>query len=155
MKTLVYAGSFDPITLGHLDIIERASNLCDKLVVVLSSSKNKKYQFTAEQRFSFVKESTKHIKNIDIDSSQELLADYMKKNAYFCLVRGLRGVSDVGLEESIFITNKVLSGHFETVLLFASPKYRHISSSLVKELTPYPVNWASFVPLCVAEFLKK
>lgn len=155
MKTLVYAGSFDPVTLGHLDIIERAIPLCDKLVVLVSHAQNKNYQFTVEERFSFLKQATQHIKNIHIDSSSLLLADYMKKNTYNCLLRGLRGVKDMDSEESMFITNKILAGKLESIFLLASPKYRHISSSLVKELSPYAVDWKNFVPLCVAEALKK
>ncbi|MBE8222224.1 MAG: pantetheine-phosphate adenylyltransferase [Bdellovibrionales bacterium] len=155
MKTLVYAGSFDPITLGHLDIIKRASNLCDKLIVVVFNSQNKKYQFTTEQRLDFLKKSTENIKNIETDSSQLLLADYMNNNGHFCLVRGLRGAESIDLEESMFVTNKTLSDSLESIFLFASPKYRHISSSLVKELAPYPADLKNFVPLCVAEFLKK
>ncbi|MBE8163516.1 MAG: pantetheine-phosphate adenylyltransferase [Bdellovibrionaceae bacterium] len=154
MKTLVYAGSFDPITLGHLNIIERASHLCDELVVLLSSSKNKNYQFTIEQRQNFLKESTESIKNVRVDSFGGLLADYMQKNSYTCLLRGLRGPKDWYLEETMFITNKALSGNLETLCLLASPKYRHISSSLVKELTPHLVDWKKFVPPCVEKCLK-
>lgn len=155
MKILVYAGSFDPLTLGHLDIIKRASALCAKLVVLISNSQGKQYHFSLEQRLALVTEATKSLQNIEVQACQELLANYMKEKSYTYLLRGIRSVSDISFEESMSATNKILNSSLETIFLLSDPQYRHLSSSLVKELLPYSVDWAKFVPACVGEYIKQ
>lgn len=155
MKVLVYAGSFDPITLGHLDIIQRASFLCDKLIIVVSCAQNKKYHFSLKQRLDFVKESTKHIKNIESDTCDILLAKYMKQKSYKFLLRGIRKPEDLFLESSMYVTNKILNKDLESVFLLSSPQYQHLSSSLIKELMPYVTEWKPFVPSCVLTALQE
>lgn len=155
MKVLVYAGSFDPVTLGHLDIIQRASVLCDKLVILVSCSQNKKYYFSAKQRLNFIKESTKHITNIESDTCDILLAKYMKQKSYKFLLRGIRSPKDFFLEGSMAVTNKILDKDLESVFLLSGPQYQHLSSSLIKELMPYEIEWKPFVPPCVLVALQE
>lgn len=153
MKVLAYAGSFDPITLGHLDLIQRASVLCDKLVIIVSQSQNKKYHFNLEERVALVTEATQFIKNKEVNTCNILLAEYMKKKSYTYLLRGIRGLGDMSSEEAMSKINAELNPQLETIFLFANPQYKHISSSLVKELLPYSVNWKKFVPSCVVPSL--
>lgn len=149
MKVL-YAGSFDPITNGHLDLIKRCSSKFDEVVVTIFSNKAKKYWFTAEERLKFIEESIVDLKNVTVDISEDMVANYCKKNDIKIAVRGLRAVSDYEYELSMSSYNKFLNEDLETVFLVASAEYSFVSSSGVKEIAQYDEKFRKLVPESVA-----
>jgi pantetheine-phosphate adenylyltransferase len=154
-KIAVYPGSFDPITLGHVDIIQRISQLYDQTVVLISQSPNKASLFSAEERKALIEKSLSHIKNIKVDIHDGLTVDYMKKNKSNVIVRGLRAVVDFEYELTMANMNKMLAPEIETLLVFADPKYYFISSRGVKEVAQHGGSLHGLVPDLVAEALVK
>jgi pantetheine-phosphate adenylyltransferase len=154
-KIAVYPGSFDPITLGHADIIQRISHLYDETVVLISQSQNKSALFTAEERKSLIENSLSHLKNVRVDIHDGLTVDYMKKNNSKVIVRGLRAVVDFEYELTMANMNKMLAPDIETLLVFADPKYYFISSRGVKEVAQHGGSLKGLVPEIVADALIK
>lgn len=154
MKVL-YAGSFDPITNGHLDLIKRCSSKFDEVVVTVFNNKIKKYWFNIEERCELVKDSVKDLKNVTVDSSDYMVAQYCERNNIKIVVRGLRAVSDYEYELSMSAYNKFLYHELETVFLVASPQFSFVSSSGVKEIAQYDEKFADLVPENVAVAIKK
>ncbi|HIV62075.1 MAG TPA: pantetheine-phosphate adenylyltransferase [Candidatus Butyricicoccus avistercoris] len=146
MKIAIYPGSFDPVTLGHLDIINRASALFDKLIVVVMHNVSKKPIFSVEERKEFLRRTTKHIKGVEIDSFGGLLADYAAKQGACTIVKGLRAVSDFEYEFQMALTNRKLNPEVDTVFLMTSAEYMYLSSSMVKDIALHGGNVADFVP---------
>ena len=134
MKIMVYPGSFDPITLGHLDIIKRASKMADKLIVAVMDNSKKKYFFTVDERIDMIKKSIASLKNVEVDFSEDLMVDYMKKIGATVAVRGLRAVTDFEYELQWATFNQMLDENFEAVFLMANTEHSFLSSSIVKEI---------------------
>ena len=146
MSTAIYPGSFDPITLGHLNIIRRASKIFDKVVVCVMVNSSKTPMFSLEERVELIKRVVKRFPNVEVDTSSILLADYAKRYEGAVLVKGLRAVSDFESEFQMAIINKKLNPELETVFLTSSEKYTYISSSVVKEVAKYGADLSELVP---------
>ena len=145
MKTAIFPGSFDPITLGHKDIIEKSLNIFDSVIIGIGQNSEKKYMFSAERRKQFVEETFKSINNIEVKIYDELTVDFCKKNNADFIIRGLRNVSDFEFEKNIALTNRKLSG-IETVFLLTSAKNSYISSGIVRELIKNNGDYSLFIP---------
>ena len=154
MKSAVYPGSFDPLTLGHLDIIKRASKMFDHLTVSVLDNKAKNALFSVEERVSILKEATKDLSNVSVDSFNGLLVDYAKQNDIHVSVRGLRAVTDFEYELQIAQTNRKLSdGSLDTVFLTTSLEYAYLSSSSVKEIAAFNGDISQLVPDFVVDIV--
>ncbi len=135
MKIGVYSGSFDPLTKGHIEILERAKGLVDKLIVLVLNNPNKKYMFSLVERTEMIKKIFQEKKSIQVENYEGLLVDFMKKNKCNLIIRGLRAVSDYEYELGMALVNKDLSGgEIETVFLPASREQMYISSTMVREI---------------------
>jgi len=145
MKKAVFPGSFDPITLGHVDIIERALPLFDEIVIAIGINADKKYMFDIEQRKAFIEQTFKNQPKIKIDTYKGLTVDYCKKNNASFILRGLRNPADFEFEKAIAQTNRKLSG-IETIFLLTSAETSFISSSIVRDIIRNDGNASSFVP---------
>ncbi|MBE9180977.1 pantetheine-phosphate adenylyltransferase [Oculatella sp. LEGE 06141] len=146
----IYPGSFDPITLGHLDIIERGCQLFDQVVVVVFRNPNKSPLFSVQQRLSQIRQATRHLSNLEVDSFDGLTVTYARIRNAGVLLRGLRAVSDFEMELQMAHTNKTLSDDIETVFLATSNEYSFLSSSLVKEIAKFGGPIDHLVPPPVA-----
>lgn len=155
MKIGVYPGTFDPITNGHLDIIKRASNIFDKLYVLVAINLQKKTMFSIDERIELIKEVLKDIPNVEVTSSQLLTVDFAKQVGANAMVRGLRMVSDFEYELQLATFNKHLNNDIETVFIMSSHEYSFLSSSSVKEMAMYSSDISPFVPNMVANALRK
>lgn len=146
MKIAICPGSFDPVTLGHLDIISRASRLFDKVIVAVLCNTNKNPSFTVEERIAFLKEVTKGYDNVEVDSFSGLLVDYAKEKGAVAVVKGLRAVSDFEYEFQMSMINKKLYPEVDTVYLNTSQDYMYLSSSVVKQIASFGGDISNFVP---------
>ncbi len=146
MKTAVYPGSFDPITLGHLNIIERAARNFDKVVVCVMVNSEKHYMFTDEERVGFIRRVTAHLSNVEVDSSDELLANYARDREISVIVKGLRAVTDFENEFMMSMINHKLNPELDTMFLMAEQQYLYLSSSTVKEMGRYGADLTDFLP---------
>lgn len=153
-RIAVYPGSFDPVTLGHLDIINRGSTLFDELVVAVLNNSNKNPLFTVKERLFLLRETTKHLKNVSIDCFDGLLVDYLKENHITVILRGLRAISDFEFELQISSVNKHLNKYMETCFIMSSNKYSFLSSSIVKEVAQYGGDVSTLVPKISEQALK-
>ena len=151
MNKVVCPGSFDPITFGHLDIIERASKSFDEVVIAVLVNKTKSTLFSVEERIEMIKEVTSKFKNVKVDSWSGLLVDYCESNKINMIVKGLRAVTDFDYELQMSQVNLQLKG-IETIFMSTSPLYSFLSSSLVKEVASYGGDVSNYVP---AEILSK
>ncbi len=151
----VYSGTFDPVTNGHLDIIERCSKKFGRITVLVLNNPSKKHMFTVEERINLLREVTKDIKNVEVDSFSGLLVDYMKKNQVKLIVRGLRAVSDFEYEMQMALMNNRLYDDAETVFLIARNQYSYLSSSIVKEVASFNGNINGLVPKIVELAIKE
>jgi pantetheine-phosphate adenylyltransferase len=142
----VCPGSFDPITLGHLDIIKRGAKVFDEVYVVVLNNSAKKPLFSVDERIELIQEVTKDIPNVKVDSFQGLLVDYAKSVKANAIIRGLRAVSDFEYEMQITSMNRVLNEEIETFFIMTNNQYSFLSSSIVKEVAKYNGNIASLVP---------
>lgn len=154
LKIAVYPGSFDPPTLGHFDLIKRASKIFDKLIILVSDSKNKNYMFSKEERFVMVKDMVKDCENVEVQMLNGLLVDYLKENKINFVIRGLRITSDFDYEFQMSSFNKVLYPEIETIYIMSDIKYTLLSSSLVRELISNNGDISKFVPESVEKFIK-
>ncbi|MBQ5446138.1 MAG: pantetheine-phosphate adenylyltransferase [Lachnospiraceae bacterium] len=151
MKIGIYPGSFDPVTKGHLDIIRRSSKMVDVLIVAVLKNNSKSPLFSVEERVSMLKEVTKDISNVQIDSFSGLLVDYARKNNASIIVRGLRAVTDFEYELQMSQTNRIMDSDVDTIFLTTSLEYAYLSSSTVKEVAMYGGDVSKFVPEYVAD----
>mgnify|MGYP003328960047 FL=1 len=154
MKKAVCPGSFDPITNGHLDVIERASGLFDQVVIAVLVNSSKSGLFNIEERLEQIKDSVKHLKNVTVDKWSGLLVDYCESNQINAIVKGLRAVSDFDYELQMAQLNLQLKG-IDTFLMATKPTYSFLSSSLVREIARYGGDVSSLVPPRVASELAK
>ena len=152
MRTAVYPGSFDPVTFGHLDVIRRASEMFDVLIVSVLNNKGKMPLFSVEERVNILVEATRDIPNVQVDSFSGLLIDYAARNDIHVAVRGLRAITDFEYELQIAQTNRKLSkGELDTMFLTTSLEYAYLSSSSVKEIAYFGGDISQCVPDFVAE----
>ena len=156
MRIALYPGSFDPATLGHLDIIRRASKLFDKLIVAAMVNGEKTSSFTMEEKVDFLKRMTRDIPNVEVDASNELLADYARRRGSCVIVKGLRAGSDFENEFQMALVNRKLNPELDTMFLTADSQYMYLSSSMVKELGSYGAALSDFIPEeIIPDFQKK
>ena len=153
MKKAIYAGSFDPVTLGHMDIIERAANLFDCLVVAVLENPNKKSLFTVEERKHHLELATKHIENVEVASFQGLLVDFAKEIGANIAVRELRNTLDFSAEYPMFLINRKLYDKIETVYLAADEEHLALSSTNVKEVAVFGGDISFMVPAEIKPFI--
>ncbi|MFK2824893.1 pantetheine-phosphate adenylyltransferase [Bacillus sp. B190/17] len=151
----VCPGSFDPITNGHLDIIQRGAKIFDKVYVVVLSNSSKTPLFSVEERKELICEVTKHLPNVEVDSYNGLLVDYAREIKANAILRGLRAVSDFEYEMRITSMNKVLNDELETFFMMTNSQYSFLSSSVVKEVAKYHADISDLVPPVVEEALRE
>ena len=155
MKKAIYPGSFDPLTLGHLDIIERSARIVDELVVGVLNNSAKNSLFSLDERVSMIKEMTDSMPNVTVTSFNGLLVDYMREIDATIIVRGLRAVTDFEYELQIAQTNHVENPEVETIFLTTSLQYSYLSSSVVREYASHNGDISAFVPPLVEKRLKE
>ena len=146
MKTAVYPGSFDPVTSGHLNIIRRAANIFDRLIVCVMVNAGKNPMFTLEEREALIRRVTTDLPNVEVDCSNELLADYARRRGSCVIVKGLRAGSDFENEFQMALVNRKLNPELDTMFLTADSRYMYLSSSVVKELGAYGVDLSDLLP---------
>ena len=153
-KIALYPGSFDPITNGHLDVLERASRMFDEVVIAVLKHPEKKSFLSVEQRVSLIKEAIKDLNNVCVDSFDGLTVEYARKIGAKFLIRGLRTITDFEYEVQLCQTNQVIAPDIETVFLSTKPQHNFISSSIVRELSNHKTDISKFVPKNVVEYLQ-
>lgn len=146
MNVAIYPGSFDPVTLGHLNIIKRAALCFDTLVVCVMVNSKKTGMFTADERVQLLKCATARFANVEVDCSDQLLATYAKQRGAHVVVKGLRAVSDYETEVQMAVINRKLNPQLETMFLASSEKYTYLSSTIVKEMARYGADLTEFIP---------
>lgn len=146
MKIAIYPGSFDPVTSGHLNIIRRAANIFDKLIVCVMVNAGKKPMFSQEERVELIRRVTGDLDNVEVDSSSELLAEYARRKGSCVIVKGLRAGSDFENEFQMALINHKINPELDTMFLTAESQYMYLSSSTVKELGSYGVDLSDFLP---------
>ncbi len=155
MKIAIYPGSFDPITSGHLNIIQRAARIFDKVIVCIMVNSGKSPMFTREERVDLIRRVTAEIPNVEVDSSTELLADYARRKGSCVIVKGLRASSDFENEFQMAMINHKINAELDTMFLTAESQYMYLSSSTVKELGRYKVDLSDFLPQSIIPDFEK
>ena len=155
MKIAIYPGSFDPVTSGHLNIIRRAANIFDKLIVCVMVNSGKNPMFSREERVELIKKVTSDLPNVEVDCSDELLAEYAKRKGSCVIVKGLRAGSDFENEFQMAMINHKINPNLDTMFLTAEHQYMYMSSSMVKELGYYDVDLSDFLPEQISPDFKK
>ncbi|HAS01588.1 MAG TPA: pantetheine-phosphate adenylyltransferase [Brevibacillus sp.] len=151
MRIAVCPGSFDPVTYGHLDIIKRGAKIFDKVIVAVLVNSNKKPLFTLEERMALLREVTAEYSNVEVDTFNGLLVDYMQRKEARVLLKGLRAVSDFEYEMQMASINRKLDEEIETLFVMTNNQYSFLSSSIVKELAKYDANVTDLVPPIVEQ----
>lgn len=155
MKIAIYPGSFDPITSGHLNIIQRAAGIFDRLIVCVMVNSTKKPMFSREERVAMIKAVAGDIPNVEVDSSDELLADYAKRKGSCVIIKGLRAGSDFENEFQMALINHKINPSLDTMFLAAEHQFMFLSSSTVKELGNYDVDLSDFLPEIIIPVFKQ
>ena len=155
MKIGLYPGSFDPITYGHIDIINRASQIADKLIVAVLDNREKKSLFTVDEKLDMIMDAVKDYDNVEIECFEGLLVDYAKKKNAKIVIRGLRAVTDFEYELQMAQINRELYHEIDTMFLLTNLKYSYLSSSAVKQVASYNGDVSKFVTPYVADMLKR
>jgi len=151
----IYPGSFDPLTLGHLDLIERASRIFDQVIVAVGVNSRKKTVFSAEERMALVKASVKGLKNVRVDAFDGLLVNYARAKKVHVLLRGLRAFSDFEYEFQMALANRKMASEIEMIFLMPKETFSYISSSTVREIAERGGDVSPFVPPAVKRFIDK
>lgn len=151
----IYPGTFDPITNGHIDVIERASSIFDSIVVVIAKNPKKEALFTESERFEMVEDSIKHLPNVKVEITDTLTVDFAKKVGAIAIIRGIRAVSDFDYEFQIGLMNRKLCPELTTIFLMPNEKYTYLNSSIIRELSRYGADVSDFVPPLVAKKLRE
>jgi len=155
MKIAIYPGTFDPITNGHLDIIERAIKMFDKVIVTIARNSSKNPLFSDEERVELIREAVKGWKRVEVDSFEGLLVEYVRKRKAGVVLRGLRAISDFEYEFQLALTNRKLNDNFETVFLMPGEKYTYLNSTIVREIARLGGDVSDFVPPVVKKAFEK
>ena len=155
MKTAIYPGSFDPVTLGHYDIIERSSKIFDKLIVGVLNNSAKSPLFSVEERVNMLKDVTSHFPNVEVQSFAGLLIDFVRSNDANVIVRGLRAITDFEYELQLAQMNRVIAPEIDTLFLTTNLKYAYLSSSMAKEVAMYGWDISSFLSPEIAEKVRE
>ncbi len=155
MKIAVYPGSFDPITNGHLNIIERTTKIIDKLIVAVAIDSKKSTLFSVQERAGMIKDATKNIEKVKVLSFSGLLTDFVRKNKADIIVRGMRAISDFEHESQLALMNKKLAPEIETIFMVTCSTYSYLNSSIVKEIASLDGNISQLVPKIVEKNLKR
>ena len=154
MKTAVYPGSFDPVTMGHLDIVERTSQIFDKVIIGVLNNRAKSPLFSVEERVNMLKEVTADLPNVEVQSFAGLLIDFVRKNEAQIIVRGLRAITDFEYELQMAQTNRIMAPEVDTLFLTTNLRYSYLSSSIVKEIAAGGGDISAFVHPYVAERMR-
>ncbi len=155
MSKVIYAGSFDPMTNGHLDVVQRGAKIFDELIVAVADNPSKSPLFTREERVNLLKKLTDSYPNVKIDSCDGLLINYVRRQKSNIILRGIRTISDFEYEFQMALTNRAIAPDIETVFVMTCEKYSYISSRLIKEAVTLGANVSMFVPKVVAELLNQ
>ena len=155
MKTAIYPGTFDPVTNGHIDILERALKLFDKVIITIARNTAKNPLFTEEERISLLRQVTKRFKNVEVDSFEGLLVEYVRKRNAISGVRGLRAMTDFEYELQMALMNRKLDETMETIFLMPNEKYTYLSSNFVREIARLGGDVSKFVPPVVLKALQQ
>jgi len=155
MRTAIYPGSFDPLTNGHLDVIERAVKLFDRVIVAVAKNEGKHPLFSQEERLDFVRRSVQHLPTVQADAFDCLLVDYVENRSAQAIVRGLRAISDFEFEFQLALMNRKLNERIETIFMMPKDTYTFLSSRIIKEIARLGGDVDSFVPAHVREALVK
>jgi pantetheine-phosphate adenylyltransferase len=155
MKIAVYPGTFDPVTYGHLDILERALKLFDKVIITIARNTAKDPLFTEEERLILLRQVTKKYKNVEVDCFEGLLVDYIEQKKATAIVRGLRAMTDFEYELQMALTNRKLNEKAETIFLMPNEKYTYLSSNVVREIARLHGDVKEFVPPQVRTALRQ
>jgi len=154
MSTAVYPGSFDPITNGHIDVIKRGARVFDKVIVAVADNPAKQALFTKEERVEMIREVSKPYRNVEVDSFDGLVVDYVHRKKAGVILRGIRTISDFEYEYQMALTNRTFAGDIETVFVMTHEEYSFVSSRLIKEAVSMGGDVSSFVPKDVEKRLK-
>ncbi|MDR3174338.1 MAG: pantetheine-phosphate adenylyltransferase [Treponema sp.] len=154
MLKAAFPGSFDPPTLGHINIIQRAASIFDELVVVAAENRQKKYLFSAAERIAMIEELVRDYKNVTVEICDTLIVDFLRRRDIRLLVRGVRGVDDFSYEFELSMMNKALNSRIETIFMTTDPEYFVLRSSSIKELASFHGDITGMVPPLVAAALK-
>ena len=146
MRTAIYPGSFDPLTNGHLDVVQRAAKLFDRVLVAVAKNEGKHPLFTLDERLALVKTSIEHLPNVEADSFDSLLVEYVVSRKAQAIVRGLRAISDFEFEFQLALMNRKLNENIETIFMMPKDTYTFLSSGIVKEIARLGGDVGSFVP---------
>jgi pantetheine-phosphate adenylyltransferase len=154
MKTAIYPGTFDPITNGHLDLLERGLKLFDKIIISVARNSSKNPLFTEEERISLLHATTKKFKRVEVDSFQGLLVNYVRRRKAVAIIRGLRAMTDFEYELQLALMNRKLNEKVETIFLMPNEKYTYLSSNIVREIARLGGDVSQFVPAVVRKALE-
>ncbi len=154
MRTVIYPGSFDPVTNGHLDLVFRAARLFDRVIIAVARNESKSPLFSLQERKRMVARATRHLPNVEVDSFEGLLVQYVEKRAAHAIIRGLRAVSDFEFEFQLALMNRKLNERIETIFMMPKDTYTFLSSRIVKEIASLGGDVTCFVPAHVRTALK-
>jgi len=154
-RIAIYPGTFDPITNGHIDVIERALKIFEKVVVVIARNPKKQTLFTEEERIELIQESLKHLSNVEVTATEKLTVEFARNVNASAIIRGIRAVSDFEYEFQIALMNRKLCPSVTTIFLMPNEKYTYLNSSIIRELAQYGADIGDFVPPCVEKKLKE
>ena len=155
MTKAVYPGTFDPLTFGHLDVVERGSKVFDEVIVAIGINPIKEPLFSVEERKQMIADHIKHLKNVKVDSFGGMLVDYLRKKNIHIILRGIRTVSDFEYEFQMALTNRAVRKDIETIFIMTSEQYSFLNSTLIKEAASLGGDVSAFVPADIEKSLKK
>ncbi|HIE43631.1 MAG TPA: pantetheine-phosphate adenylyltransferase [Candidatus Omnitrophica bacterium] len=154
-KRIIYPGTFDPVTLGHLDLMKRAAKIFDKLTIAVAKNLQKKHLFSLDERLHILREATRGMENVEIDHFDGLLVEYARRKKSHIILRGIRAISDFEYEFQMALSNRKLAPEIETIFMMPSENYSYLSSKIIKEVASLGADLSGFVPAFVEKRLKE